>query len=136
MHAMPDAGHSGRDWRSLVRVSFLEVQRHKWERALAAGGVLPASGQAASQGLLPSYLRAGMAAARQAAPTDQEAAWKQVPICGPSLESLTCSRTLKEGDDLLMLVHKLCPSKRGMTHMLRHAGAVGSIPVPLNDASA
>ena len=66
-----------------MRVSFLEVQRHKWERALAARGVLPASGQAASQGLLPSYLRAGSPAARQAAPADQEAAWKQVLTCGP-----------------------------------------------------
>ena len=66
-----------------MRASFLEVQRHKWERVLAAGGVLPASGQAASQGVLPSYLRAGSLAARQAAPTGQEAAWQQVLTCGP-----------------------------------------------------
>ena len=68
-----------------MRMSFLEVQRHKWERALAARGVLPASGQAALQGLLPSYLRASSPAARQAAPTDPEAAWKQVLTCGPCL---------------------------------------------------
>ena len=66
-----------------MRASFLEAQRHKWERALAVGGVLPASGQTASQGLLLSYLRAGSTAAGPAVPTDQESAWKQVLASGP-----------------------------------------------------
>ena len=87
-----------------MRVSFLEVQRHKWERALAAGGVLPASGQAASQGPLSSYLQAGSTAARPAAPTDQEAAWKQVLASAP--ESCACRAAPRhEEREIVMLAN-------------------------------
>lgn len=55
-----------------MRMSFLEVQRHAWRRALTAQGVLPAAGDAAAQRQLPEYLRSGSLAA------EHGTAWKQV----------------------------------------------------------
>ena len=55
-----------------MRMSFLEAQRHAWQRALRAQGVFPAAGNAAVQGQLPEYLRSGSLAA------EHGAAWKQV----------------------------------------------------------
>jgi hypothetical protein len=66
------AGSSGGDWRPVMRMSFLEAQRHAWRRALRAQGVLSAAGNAAVQGQLPEYLRSGSLAA------EHDAAWKQV----------------------------------------------------------